>query len=370
VTRPSNIDHLPVDQACRVSLFMQEAQVGRWKLQRFHVTQQEYARKRLVNSLNLEGHNPTRVAMAEARMVPPGDYLSLRRRMTVGEARDELSEFIAMHESLTGVAYSDDEIEALITEHDVYAPVMSDTPAEINEHGDALTRARGRVLIHGLGLGCLVSGLLAHPLVTHIDVVEVDPDVIEMVGPYYQDEARVTIHRGDCMTFPWPPDARWDYVWHDIWSHISDLNLDPETAEHGISYGMLFDRFDARCEAQGAWAFPEAVEMQRIRYAERERVWARNRSFATATHDERVAMLIEDMIRERTVGLGTGDPIPESVMEFWLNMEPSDGDLKLREYAEQAITRAEADGKFDLQRIEKWQRQQEAGHRPNDFITR
>lgn len=140
--------------------------------------------------------------------------------------------------------------------------MMSNTPDEVNDHTDPFVHAKGDVLVHGLGLSCVVSGLLAKPEVTHIDVVDLSEDIINMVGPAYADEPRVTIHHGDAMTYEWPADKRWNYVWHDIWAKISDGNLDPAKAEYGITYFDLFDRFRDRCDRQNAWVFLRALQME------------------------------------------------------------------------------------------------------------
>jgi hypothetical protein len=135
-----------------------------------------------------------------------------------------------------------------------WEPVMSDTPAEFEDHADLFAHARGRVLLHGLGLGCALSVLLADPAVEHVDVVEANADVIAMIGPYYRGYP-VTIHHASCVDKVWPDDARWSYVWHDIWTHVSEANLDDATAEHGISYARLAQLFAGRADRQGAWAF-------------------------------------------------------------------------------------------------------------------
>lgn len=134
-----------------------------------------------------------------------------------------------------------------------WEPVMTDTPAELEDHADLFAHARGRVLIHGLGLGCAVSALLCDPAIEHIDVVEANADVIALVAPAYAAYP-VTIHHASCVEKAWPADARWNYVWHDIWTYVSVDNLDDDAAEHGISYGRLANLFAARADRQGAWA--------------------------------------------------------------------------------------------------------------------
>jgi spermidine synthase len=62
---------------------------------------------------------------------------------------------------------------------------MADSEPEMRDHYEAVARARGRVLINGLGLGMVLSAILAKPDVEHVTVVEVEPDVIALVGPHY-----------------------------------------------------------------------------------------------------------------------------------------------------------------------------------------
>jgi hypothetical protein len=96
--------------------------------------------------------------------------------------------------------------------------VMEDSHHELARHLPIWLNARGRVLVTGLGLGCVVRGLLANPAVTHIDVVEIDPDIIRVVWPEFQREERCLIREGDALNMTWPPGTFWDYAWHDLWT--------------------------------------------------------------------------------------------------------------------------------------------------------
>lgn len=127
--------------------------------------------------------------------------------------------------------------------------VMSDTPDEIADHLGAIrevTLRGGRVLIHGLGLGMVVAAALRCDGVTGVDVVELEQDVIDLVGPHYTADPRVTIHHGDALTFRFPPGRRWSVVWHDIWPNICADNL-PDMER-------LHRRYGSRCDWQGSWA--------------------------------------------------------------------------------------------------------------------
>lgn len=134
---------------------------------------------------------------------------------------------------------------------------MSDTPDEMRDHWQVcreIERRGGRVLIMGLGIGMLVKYALDLPQVEHVDVVEIDPDVIALVGPTYAGE-RCTIHHGDAYTYRFPVGSRWDVVWHDVWAHISGDNV-PEMAKLKRSYGR-------RADWQGCWAEEESRRAHR-----------------------------------------------------------------------------------------------------------
>lgn len=123
---------------------------------------------------------------------------------------------------------------------------MSDTEPEWRDHTEAyyqMRRRGGRVLINGLGLGMIVKAALELDNVEHIDIVEIDADVIALVGPHY-DDPRVTIHHGDAYTMTWPVGTRWSVAWHDIWVDMSEDNL-PEMTKLHRSYGRRVDWQDS-----------------------------------------------------------------------------------------------------------------------------
>ncbi len=130
--------------------------------------------------------------------------------------------------------------------------VMTDSPDELNTHLDFMLRARGRVLICGLGLGCVVRGCLANPNVAHVVCIERDPAVIKLVKPHLLDD-RLTILQADALS--WVRNnigrQRFDCAWHDLWS-------DPDANEPhlAVNHSQLFVQCHRHVDFQGAWAFP------------------------------------------------------------------------------------------------------------------
>lgn len=129
-----------------------------------------------------------------------------------------------------------------------YDPMMSDTPDEIWDLVGVYLALKefwvSHVLINGLGLGVVLKMALAQPHIQHIDVVEIEPDVIKLVAPSY-DDPRVQIHQADAYTIAWPKGYGWSLAWHDIWPDICTDNLE------GI--GKLHRRYGRRTQWQGSW---------------------------------------------------------------------------------------------------------------------
>lgn len=135
---------------------------------------------------------------------------------------------------------------------------MSDTPDEIRDQMDAVRAARrigGRVLVNGLGLGMFVKAVLAMDNVEHVDVVEIDPDVVALVGPTYAGP-RCTIHTADALTIKWPVGAQWSVAWHDIWATLCEDNLE--------EVARLKRRYGRRVQWQEAWG-EHLLRAERVR---------------------------------------------------------------------------------------------------------
>jgi len=134
---------------------------------------------------------------------------------------------------------------------------MSDTPAEKDDHYETVRMIEKlqakRVLINGLGLGMVLQAALSFDHVEHVDVVEHDQRVIDLVGPHYLKDPRVTIHHADAFeqAKAWPRGTRWDVVWNDIWG---DLNTDdlPEHFKLAYTYGR-------RATWHGAWVHDDLM---------------------------------------------------------------------------------------------------------------
>lgn len=131
--------------------------------------------------------------------------------------------------------------------------VMEDSLRELMQHAPIWLAAHGRVLITGLGLGCVVRGLLASPRVEHIDVVEICPDILKYVGPEFANNPRVALHHGDALTYDFGPGVHWDCAWHDLY-------VDDSAIELHLAHATLLHQYKNRIPKQGAWKLPRPLK--------------------------------------------------------------------------------------------------------------
>ena len=125
--------------------------------------------------------------------------------------------------------------------------VMSDTPSEIRDHLGAVYKAKGKCLVNGLGLGMVAAAMLSKPEVTHVTVIDISPEVIQLVGTTLKERYgdRLTIIQADAYTWQPPKGEVYDVAWHDIWNDLCEDNL-PLMAKLHRKYGK-------RCGWQGSW---------------------------------------------------------------------------------------------------------------------
>jgi hypothetical protein len=125
--------------------------------------------------------------------------------------------------------------------------VMSNTPDELNDCREFLYKAKGNVLINGLGLGMVLEACLVKPEVTHVTVVEISQDVINLVGLFFKEKYgdRLTIINADALEYKPTKGSRFGAVWHDIWNNICADNL--------YEMKKLHRKYGRKSDWQGSW---------------------------------------------------------------------------------------------------------------------
>lgn len=179
--------------------FLKEGEIGDWKIEHFEINDKQ---ARMFNLQQLFSHHPD-------RSVAPGKYTKLI--------------------------------------HKKRGVIMSDTPAEMNDHAYFVEKAYGNVLINGLGLGVVLYNCVIKEEVKHVTVVEIDRDVIELVGSQFLPmfENKIKIVHANALTYTFPREVKFNCVWHDIWDSICLDNWD--------EYKALHRKYGKRCEFQYSW---------------------------------------------------------------------------------------------------------------------
>lgn len=138
--------------------------------------------------------------------------------------------------------------------------VMSDTQMERDLGREVATRAHGKVLIAGLGLGLVLTGILSKPQVEAVTVVERCQDVINLVAPHFPDAKLSVVCADICDWRPAGPEL-FDVIYFDIWSALCTDYLQQMATLH-----RRFARYLNRANPEhwmGSWARDELRALRR-----------------------------------------------------------------------------------------------------------
>jgi hypothetical protein len=131
--------------------------------------------------------------------------------------------------------------------------MMSDTPSELRGNFGPVSVASGICLVSGLGLGCVVEGMFkkrdsqGRLAVDKVIVLEKSKDVLNLVESHFIDRYgdRIEVRNVDALEYKSPREERYDVVWHDIWLHLCEDNLEEMT--------LLHRRYGRKSDWQGSW---------------------------------------------------------------------------------------------------------------------
>lgn len=138
--------------------------------------------------------------------------------------------------------------------------VMEDTIHELRTHLGFVMHASGRVLVAGLGLGCVIRGLLANPNVEHVTCLENSKDVLKMVQPYMPAE-RLTIVKADALEWSIQNKDHFDCGWYDLWT-----NRDEGEPHLDRWHTRLFVNLNRTVKRQGAWGYKRELKRAAVKH--------------------------------------------------------------------------------------------------------
>jgi len=119
-------------------------------------------------------------------------------------------------------------------------PISNNDPVTLPAHKHIIKKARGRVLVSGLGLGNSLHELLKKDNVSEVVIIEKEQDIIDLVSPSFSDP-RVKIEQGDIFQFE--PSKHFDCIYHAIW------NTEKETRAAVQVRKELKAKFASFCDA-------------------------------------------------------------------------------------------------------------------------
>lgn len=101
--------------------------------------------------------------------------------------------------------------------------MMSDTGMERISNVDFITKANGKVLVAGLGIGMIILNILDKKDVSEVIVIEKYQDVIDLVEPKIS-HPKLKIICADI--FEYKTNEKFDTIYFDIWPEITVDNLE------------------------------------------------------------------------------------------------------------------------------------------------
>ena len=157
-----------------------------------------------------------------------GDFRISHFEVTA-DAIDKWREYFTRTGNLTGLKqYESLQPGIYVRLTSSYTGWMDDSHYERQTNEAFLQAAFGDVLIAGLGLGMLPTALLRDPSIRSVTVLEIQPEIIDLVHPHIRDP-RLTVLRVDATRPPFRG-RHFDSIYLDIWPDINGRNWPPMKA--------------------------------------------------------------------------------------------------------------------------------------------
>lgn len=125
--------------------------------------------------------------------------------------------------------------------------VMSDSSEEHRSNSYFVYKAKGKVLIAGLGIGMVLNAILIKKKVQSVWVIEKYQDVINLVAPYIR-HTKLKIECADIFEWKPPSGFKFDTIYFDIWADICTDNLSEIAKLH-----KRFKSYKSKDGWMGSW---------------------------------------------------------------------------------------------------------------------
>lgn len=155
-------------------------------------------------------------------------YTDVVRRVPSGKIgkaaiiHDKPDRFTRLRAAINGFALDDRTHVRLVVGDTVY---MTDAQFERRTNFNVVLKAKGDVLIAGLGIGLILDPIIEKAKT--VTVVEREADVITLVGRHFPKAQHV---QADIFQWTPPKGAKWDTIYFDIWPDICEDDLEEAKA--------------------------------------------------------------------------------------------------------------------------------------------
>lgn len=103
--------------------------------------------------------------------------------------------------------------------------IANNHPRNRDRHRHFLSKAHGRILISGLGLGETLFELITKPEVEYIRIIELEQEIIKIIAPLVSGNEKVEILQGDIFEYRPADGEHFDFIYHAIWNDKKEGTL-------------------------------------------------------------------------------------------------------------------------------------------------
>lgn len=127
--------------------------------------------------------------------------------------------------------------------------MMSDTRHERLTNWEICHKARGNVLVAGLGIGMILHAIIPKDEVQSVVVVENELDVITLISPTLPKSDKLEVIYGDIFSWKPPEGKKFDCIYFDIWSDASNGSATSDRRK----LSARFKKYKAEDGWMGSW---------------------------------------------------------------------------------------------------------------------
>lgn len=184
-----------------------------------HLSKQEIFQNPYLRDIKVPNVTLNHVRLSNQRMVKKDAIVAYKEKSRNLDTFEQEVSYFTCDENLHFPA---------ITEGDTNVCWMSVEPSEISSFQPFVEEAKGNVLLIGCGLGYAAYMLSLKEEVTHITIVDLNPDILQIFSthllPQFSHRSKISLVCADAMEFLYAQDlSAYDHINVDIWHDTTDM---------------------------------------------------------------------------------------------------------------------------------------------------